>query len=373
MTPSRRAATGVRMGGLPEARPADPGLTGPMTTTPTPDLTADPRSDAAAGPDQQARRRPPRLSLLLVGGALIGLGVSGLLDVSPGGAATVALLLIGFGLLLRPRDAATPAAAVLMSSLAIVLGAAAAGAGVRSAASVDGSWWFGGVGHDVSGPADEQATLEGAAGATAFTARVDRGTVRVTEADVDAVRVQTREWGDARVSIDDAGSTTSVDADCPGSLFGWIGDGCRTDLDVSVPRGTAVAVDQGGGTVDVSGITGPVDVDSGAATVVLDGVRGAVAVDTGAGQVTGSGIRAPEVAVSTGAGEVVLDFAARPRLVEVETGAGEVDVAVPAGAYRTDVDTAIGGASVSGLVDDPSADATIRVETGAGDATVRAR
>ena len=360
-------------------RPAG-GFLGPMTTTPTSDQSADSlRSDAATGhegPSRGAGRRPPRLSLLLIGGALVGLGVSGLLDISAGGAATVALLLIGLGLLLRPRDAAAPAAAVLISSLAIVLGAAAAGAGVRSAAAggpFGGDLWSDHGGPGISGPADEQATLEGAPGVTTFAADVDRGTVRVVEADVDAVRVQTREWGDARVRLDDAGSTTSVDADCPDSLLGWFGEGCRTDLEVTVPRGTAISVDQGGGTVDVTGVTGSVSVDSGAATVVLDGASGAVVVQTGAGQVTGTQIRSREVEISTGAGEVGLDFAVRPRVVDVETGAGEVDVAVPAGAYRTDVDTAIGGAAVRGLVEDPTADAAIRVDTGAGDATVRAR
>ena len=60
-----------------------------------------------------------------------------------------------------------------------------------------------------------------------------------------------------------------------------------------------------------------------------------------------------------------------PELVQAATSSGDVVVVVPAGTYNLDTSYASGGTQIDPEVyDDPTADPTIRAETGKGSITI---
>jgi len=110
----------------------------------------------------------------------------------------------------------------------------------------------------------------------------------------------------------------------------------------------ALRIDVGSGSVRASQIEGNLSVDTGSGSVEVSRVRGgSLSIDTGSGDVTGSDLEAGELSVDTGSGSIRLTGVVSPEL-SLETGSGGVTAEL-----RRDV-------------------ASLRVETGSGDITIRA-
>jgi len=56
-----------------------------------------------------------------------------------------------------------------------------------------------------------------------------------------------------------------------------------------------------------------------------------------------------------------------------ESGSGDVDVSLPKGSYDLALDTGSGDVELSGIDDDPDADALLSLSTGSGDITITGR
>jgi hypothetical protein len=130
-------------------------------------------------------------------------------------------------------------------------------------------------------------------------------------------------------------------------------------LDITAPAGSKLLLDTGAGTIDVRGITGPIDVNSGAGQVDLRGGQGPVTVDLGAGQITYEGALSGKNRFQTGAGEIRLWLPADLNMeVDLSTGIGTVGV-------EFYVDGLVKPRKVQGVIGDGS-QGSITAGTGAG-------
>mgnify|MGYP006171999947 CR=1 FL=1 len=195
------------------------------------------------------------------------------------------------------------------------------------------------------------------------------------------------------------------------------------DLEITVPRGSALAVrnvvgevaggdltiasltvDTGSGAVRLADVDGDLAVDTGSGHVELGQVRGDLHVDTGSGHVqvagltgngtidTGSGhidvtrIDADELELDTGSGHIQVSGGRADRVradtgsggivladvdvveLEADTGSGGVEVTSSlARAERIDVDTGSGGVTITG---GPDASFDFRADLGSGQVSV---
>lgn len=212
-----------------------------------------------------------------------------------------------------------------------------------------------------------------------------------------------------RITVEMSGPTLTVHAPRQGGVFDMIGDMWRkhagVDVDVTVPRGTAMKVSTYTAGVRVEGRSGGADIATGAADIdldVVDGdlrlrsgsarasvaeVRGSVVLRSGAGDahfgdvtgdlqsVCGSGLVEARLVrgnarVRAGAGEARLG--AVYGNVDMASGSGPMSVGLPAGiTARLDLQTGSGRVSSELPIEDhPNSDKgaiTVRARTGSGD------
>jgi DUF4097 and DUF4098 domain-containing protein YvlB len=135
------------------------------------------------------------------------------------------------------------------------------------------------------------------------------------------------------------------------------------DLEITAPAASKLLLDTGAGTIDVRGITGPIDVDSGAGQVDLRGARGPVRVSLGAGQITYEGALSGDCRFKTGAGEIRLWLPADLNMeVDLSTGIGTVGV-------EYHVDGLVRMREIQGVIGDGS-QGSISARTGVGSITL---
>lgn len=200
-----------------------------------------------------------------------------------------------------------------------------------------------------------------------------RGAVEIRPGPADRARVVRRSelaFERPRVRQQLVDGVLTIDVDCAG--FAVI---CDNEVTLTVPPDVDVAAEAE--RVQVTGMTGAVTVGGesadGGGSVELTELTGPVSVRLGAGAVIGRDLRSDRVDVRTAAGAVELGFAEAPTDVRARTGAGYVEVVVPADgtAYRVDARAEAGDRTVS-VPTDPEADRVISATTGAGEVVVRA-
>lgn len=190
--------------------------------------------------------------------------------------------------------------------------------------------------YDVTG--EVTAVEIGTGSGDVMVAESGRSGIRVTE----SLRWRgNRPTGGHRVD----GDTLRLEYDC---------GACSIDYRVDVPRGLAVHVETGSGSITLRDLTGR------------------VTASTGSGDIDTRELAGEEVSAETGSGEVRLRFAEAPREVSVETGSGDAEVSVPDGAYRVTAETGSGERSVE-IAHDRAASRRIVVKAGSGDVAVRRR
>ncbi|HET9380404.1 MAG TPA: DUF4097 family beta strand repeat-containing protein [Streptomyces sp.] len=168
---------------------------------------------------------------------------------------------------------------------------------------------------------------------------------------------------------------------------GMVAD-CAARHRIEVPRGVAVRVEDGDGSVRADGFRAALDIRTGDGSVRVSGSSGPVRVRTGDGSVrvtdtsgpvrlhTGDGsvhadVSSRTVSARTSDGSVSLELGAVPDLVEARTGDGPVTIAVPRETYRVTTRTGDGTVEVSVPRSDTSAH-VVSARTGDGKVTVRA-
>jgi len=152
---------------------------------------------------------------------------------------------------------------------------------------------------------------------------------------------------------------------------------------VAVSGVAGVNLDSGGGSMNVSGIDGPVTVTAEGGSVQLADVAGPVQVDTGGGSLLASGITAATATVTsdggpmqligrigtlhayTGGGSAAITLSAPPLSVTLDSDGGPATLAVPGGPYAVTADSD-GGPETLNIATNPAATRSITMSSGGG-------
>ncbi|MEU9730224.1 DUF4097 family beta strand repeat-containing protein [Streptomyces sp. NPDC048002] len=144
---------------------------------------------------------------------------------------------------------------------------------------------------------------------------------------------------------------------------------CSARHRIEVPRGVAVRVEDGDGSVRARGFEDALDIRTGDGSVHVTDTSGPLRVRTGDGSVRAE-VDSREVRAQTGDGSVRLELGVVPDLVESRTGDGSVTIEVPRATYRVTTETGDGGVDVDVPRDERSGH-VVTARTGDGKVTVR--
>jgi len=148
---------------------------------------------------------------------------------------------------------------------------------------------------------------------------VVKATVIVPDADEDeAARVIEKKM---RLSLRHEGGRAQLD-----SWFehGWFGKGsnARIDLEINVPAGIAVSIDDGSGSIDVENIHADLSIDDGSGAIGLQNVAN-VNIDDGSGSIDVS-MASGDVSIVDGSGSI--DVRSVNGSVRIDDGSGSIKV-----------------------------------------------
>ena len=124
-----------------------------------------------------------------------------------------------------------------------------------------------------------------------------------------------------RLTLDKVHDEARLIADFEQQFWGW-GDSPSVDLDVRVPRGIALSVDDGSGSIEISGLDSDVWIDDGSGSISVEQVR-SVVIDDGSGSIKVSGI-AGDVEIEDGSGSIRVEHVGGG--VRIDDGSGGIDV-----------------------------------------------
>jgi hypothetical protein len=180
------------------------------------------------------------------------------------------------------------------------------------------------------------------------------------------------------------GTEGRSNGNCPEISFGP----CHARIMIRVPADTEVDIRAGSGDITVNGLDGKVKLETGSGDVNATGLtgeadlhtssgdvnvralRGVTTLKTGSGDINGEDLTARELIADTASGDVELDYAHAPTVVDASTASGDVDISVPEGdAYRVESDPGSGDQRLN-VRTDPAAARIIRAQTSSGDVTV---
>ena len=255
------------------------------------------------------------------------------------------------------------------------------GLAVAVSLTIPGAWLitFAGV-HNDSAPQDTfTRTVTVSQPVTTVEVQSDGAPVQVTAGPVQHVRVTETivyaPW--------DGGPPTATQSVSGGILtLAEPACDCAVAFTVTIPPGVGVAADtqggplavsgasgadleSGGGPVRATGISGHLIVSANGGTVQLNGLTGPLDADTGGGSLSAAGIDATTVTILTGGGPAQIGFTAPPDGMFVSTDGGPATLSVPGGPYALTADT-YGGPETVGIATDPGVSRSIIVTTGGG-------
>ncbi|WP_399884515.1 DUF4097 family beta strand repeat-containing protein [Streptomyces sp. BBFR51] len=144
---------------------------------------------------------------------------------------------------------------------------------------------------------------------------------------------------------------------------------CAAKHRVEVPRGVAVKVKDGDGSVRARGFRDALNIHTGDGSVHVTDSTGPLELRTGDGSVRAE-VSSRRVSTHTNDGSVRLELGTVPDLVESRSGDGSVTITLPRATYKVSTKTGDGGVDVSVPRDDVSAH-VVNARTGDGKVTVR--
>jgi hypothetical protein len=208
---------------------------------------------------------------------------------------------------------------------------------------------------------------------TALSVQADAGGSVTIRPDRDGRVVITRalQWVFGKPSVTQSwqDGVLHVGATCP--KFNPFED-CEADVTISVPAGTAVTAQADGGSVVVSGMSGPLHLAATSGLLQVGRVSGPLWLSATSGFVVGRlGISSPQVYASVTTGSIALRLAAEPRFLTLGVGSGYANVVVPRGArYRIAGSYAPGTLQIAPGLSDASSGRLLTVRLGTGEVKV---
>ena len=124
-----------------------------------------------------------------------------------------------------------------------------------------------------------------------------------------------------KLFLEPRGDHALLVADFKNGIFGGWSD-ARIDLEVSVPRGMALDIDDGSGSIDVVDIAADVRIDDGSGSIDLDNVANIV-IDDGSGSIDVSNASG-DVVITDGSGSIAVRTVGGS--VRIDDGSGSINV-----------------------------------------------
>ncbi|WP_031044948.1 DUF4097 family beta strand repeat-containing protein [Streptomyces sp. NRRL F-5650] len=194
----------------------------------------------------------------------------------------------------------------------------------------------------------------------------------VASDDQESGKIQVTRWFSGSVAVgSDPKATWKMDGDrlvLRMHCSGVIAD-CAARHRVEVPRGVAVKVKDGDGSVRASGFKDALNIRTGDGSVHVSDSTGPLELRTDDGSVQAE-VSSRRVSAQTGDGSVRLRLGAVPDRVESRTGDGSVTISLPRATYRVTTHTGDGSVDVSVPTDGASAH-VVDARSGDGRITVR--
>ncbi|MFE0799097.1 DUF4097 family beta strand repeat-containing protein [Streptomyces sp. NPDC058812] len=185
-------------------------------------------------------------------------------------------------------------------------------------------------------------------------------------------KVEVTRWFSGSVAVgSDPEVTWKMDADrlvLRMHCSGVVAD-CAARHRIEVPRGIAVKVKDGDGSVRARGFRDALNIRTGDGSVHVTDSTGPLELRTGDGSVRAE-VSSRRVNAHTNDGSVRLALGTVPDLVESRTGDGSVTITLPRATYKVSTETGDGGVDVSVPRDDASSH-VVNARTGDGKVTVR--
>ncbi len=215
----------------------------------------------------------------------------------------------------------------------------------------------------------------------------DAGLVVVVPAEGDDVQVSRRaEWTVAKpdMKVEVVGGSLVVQAHCDGGT--WM---CEVQHRVAVPAGVRVRIVGEGGTVNVAGISAPVDIETSGGDVIVTNLTSTLKVRTAGGDITLSGITEDiDVATEGGAitgdaltglaiqsgtdtGDISLTVTGPAERIGAGSNSGNITLVVADVGYVVDAQAASGDVTVD-ITQSPAAAHAISASTGSGEISITA-
>lgn len=200
----------------------------------------------------------------------------------------------------------------------------------------------------------------------------DDSALELVSADVDEVEV-TR-WFEGRVMVGGNPRVTWEMKDDRLTLrmkcSGMVAD-CSAKHRIEVPRGIAVTVEDGDGSVHAKGFAEPLKIRTGDGSVRVSDSTGPLELHTDDGSVRALGVESRSVKASTKDGSVKLELGVVPDLVESRSDDGSITIGLPRDtSYRVETGSDDGSVDVSVPRDEASSH-VVSAHTQDGSVTVR--
>lgn len=151
-------------------------------------------------------------------------------------------------------------------------------------------------------------------------------------------------------------------------VLGGCGEQCTVNYTVEVPAGLPVSGETSDGSLELSKV-GAVRVTTGSGSIDLDGVTGPVDATTIDGAITGRGLSGRQIAAETSNGEIELT-PATAQSIRAKTSNGSITVTVPKARYRVSAETSNGDKRL-GVIQDPAGRYRLDLSTSNGDVTAK--
>ena len=231
-------------------------------------------------------------------------------------------------------------------------------------------WLFGSLGPTTS----ETRTVDLGPGTSELRVEVGTGSVRLTPAEGDGLRVHRTVrsgWRGPDVEERTDGSRAVVEASCP-ALFGGR---CEVHYEIAVPDGHAVEVAVSSGDLEVSGLrVRSLRTSASSGRTTLADVDGPVDLRSSSGSIDATGLRSDHVGAEISSGSTQLEFSAAPAEVTVSASSGDVTLRLPADGdpYHVRARSSSGQERVD-VPTDPGSPRTVTVTVSSGDVEVLPR
>jgi DUF4097 and DUF4098 domain-containing protein YvlB len=159
--------------------------------------------------------------------------------------------------------------------------------------------------------------IKGVAGATKITVKA---VIEIADSDVDdAQKIIERKM---TLSLDQKGNVAHLEAWFEHGFMGFGSDDGRIDIEVKVPQGIAVIIDDGSGSIDVADLLADISIDDGSGSIDVSNVAH-VKIDDGSGSIDVSRVSG-DVSIVDGSGSI--NVRGVQGSVRIDDGSGSIRV-----------------------------------------------